>query len=204
VKHLEFMVGRHHEAYVQQLIDTLSERQAGFALEEDDEVSLRAVAPLFPSVWVTLALPIQMITTHRAGNADVTDEATLAADRNTFWDEIIRVIRQDFTNVFLRGFLYDYVGLAELSEITEVTVKSKDAVVSTMKTETRTAVRRLSDELVGEAGTRHALIRMLPTVAQPWEESHPDPVPIDGETGYGAADVEASEAMPADTPLPEV
>lgn len=188
VTHFEFMVGRYHEPYVQRLIDTLPEHQAGFAIAEDDELSLRALAPLFPSVWVILAQPIQMIVTHRASDPDVTDEAMLASDRNTFWEEIIRVVRADFTNVFLRGFLYDHVGLAELDEITEVTVKSKDTVVGTMKTKARTAVRQLSDELVGEAGTRHALIRLLPTVAEPWDQPHPDPIPLDIEPTDGAAD----------------
>jgi hypothetical protein len=74
----------------------------------------------------------------------LTDEATLISDRNTFWDEIIRVVRQDFTNVFLRGLLYDHIGVADLDEITEVTVKSKSGVVGTMKTKTRTAIRQLS------------------------------------------------------------
>ncbi|HZU47931.1 MAG TPA: restriction endonuclease [Mycobacterium sp.] len=178
VKHLEFMVGWHHDAYVQRLIDTLPERQAGFVLPEDDEQSLRAVAPLFPSVWVTLAHPIPMIAAHRASDPQLTSEAILAADRNAFWDEIIKVVREDFTNIFLRGFLYDYVGLAELDETTEVTIKSKDGVVGTMETKTRTAVRQLADEYVGEAGTRHVLVRILPTVGEPWDDSHPHPVPL--------------------------
>lgn len=198
VKHLAFMAGRHHDPYVQRLIDALPERQAGFTLAGDDEASLRAVAPLFPSVWVTLAQPIQMITTHRASNPEVVDEAVLATDRNAFWEEIISVVRENFTNVFLRGFLYDYVRLAELEETTEVTVKSKDGVVGTMETETRTAVRQLSDELVGQAGTRHALIRILPTVDEPWNEHHPDPVPLDREPSDAGAELDDSDSSKPD------
>lgn len=179
VKHLAFMVGRYHDTYVRRLIDTLSERQAGFALPGDDEQILRAVAPLFPSVWLTLAQPIQMITAHRAGAPELSNEAMLAADCNAFWDEIIKVVREDFANVFLRGFLYDYVGLAELQETTVVTIKSKLDMVAKLETSTRTGVRQLSAELMSEAGTRHVLIRFLPTVAEPWDEPHPDPVPVD-------------------------
>jgi hypothetical protein len=203
VKHLAFMTGRHHDPYVQRLVDTLPEQQAGFTLDEDDALSLRAVAPLFPSVWVTLAQPIQLITTHRTGEPGLTDEAMLISDRNTFWDEIIRVVRQDFTNVFLRGFLYDYIGVADLDEITEVTVKSKTGVVGTMKTKTRTAIRQLSEELVGEAGTRHALIRMLPTVAEPWDDSHPDPIPLESAINGGTASATAAEASSDTAPLAE-
>ena len=140
---------------------------------------------------MTLARPIQMITTNRADNPEVVDEAVLAADRDTYWDEVIRVVRSDFTNVFLRGFLYDYIGIAELQETVDVTVKSKVGVVGTMETETRTAVRQLSDELVGQAGTRHLLIRILPTIAEPWDDNHPEPVPLgagpDGTKAEGSA-----------------
>lgn len=181
VRHLEFMIGFRHDAYLQRLIDTMPERQSGFTLDGADLEQLRQLAPLFPSVWVTLSQPISMITVHRADGAEVTDAAILAADRNAFWDRIIEVARENYMNVFLRGFLYDYVGVAEFEEVTEVIVKSKGGVVGTMKSETRTAVRQLSDELVGEAGTKHAVIRMLPTVGQPWEESHPDPAPLDRE-----------------------
>lgn len=179
VKYLDFMVDRHHDDYVQRLIDTLPDLQAGFLLPEDDERSLRALAPLFPSVWTTLAQPIQMITAHRASDPELTNEAILAADRAAFWDEIIRVVREDFTNVFVRGFLYDYIGVAELFETTEVMIKSKSDVVATMHTETRTAVRQLSDEFRSEAGSRHVLIRILPRVAEPWDEPHPEPVPLE-------------------------
>jgi hypothetical protein len=190
VKHLAFMAGRYHDPYVQRLVDVLPELQAGFTLAEDDLLSLRAVAPLFPSVWVTLARPIQMITQHRTAEPHLTDEATLISDRNTFWDEIIRVIRGDFTNAFLRGFLYDHIGVADLDEETQVTIKSKSGLVGTMKTTTRTAIRQLSEEFVGEAGTRHVLIRMLPTASEPWEDYHPDPIPFE----------HALAASPARTP----
>ncbi|MEV4830606.1 hypothetical protein AB0K25_20085 [Micromonospora sp. NPDC049257] len=203
VKHLAFMTGRRHDPYVRRLIDTLSEQQAGFTLDEGDRLSLQAVAPFFPSVWATLAQPMQLITTHRTTAPGLTDEATLMSDRNTFWDEIIKVVRQDFMNVFLRGFLYDHLGVADLDEVIEVKVKSKGGVVGTMKTKTRTAIRQLSDELVGEAGTRHALIRMLSTVAEPWEDSHPDPIPLEIATNGGTASAPAAEVSSDTAPLPE-
>ncbi|MET8090799.1 hypothetical protein [Micromonospora sp. NPDC005220] len=179
VKHLAFMTGRNHDSYIERLIDTLPEQQAGFTLDNDDRLSLQALAPFFPSIWATLAQPIQLITTHRISEPGLADEATLISDRNTFWDEIIKVVRQDFMNVFLRGFLYDHLGVADLDEVIEVKVKSKSGVIGTMKTKTRTAIRQLSEDFAGEAGTRHALIRMLPTVAEPWEDSHPDPIPLE-------------------------
>ncbi|MEU7619416.1 hypothetical protein AB0B27_25435 [Micromonospora rifamycinica] len=193
VKHLAFMVGRHHDPYVQRLVDSLPDQQAGFTLAEDDIHSLRAIAPLFPSVWVTLARPIHMITHHRTTEPHLADEVTLISDRNTFWDEIIRVIRGDFTNAFLRGFLYDHLGVADLDETTEVAIKSKNGLVGTMKTKTRTAIRQLSGELVGEAGTRHVLIRMLPTVGEPWEDSHPDPIPLQDPIEGSAASAANAE-----------
>ncbi|MGC4755520.1 hypothetical protein [Micromonospora trifolii] len=131
----------------------------------------------------------------------MTDEATLISDRNTFWDEIIKVVRQDFMNVFLRGFLYDHLGVADLDEVIEVKVKSKSGAVGTMTTKTRTAIRQLSEEFVGEAGTRHALIRMLPTVAEPWEDSHPDPIPLEIVVNGGTASATAAE-VPSDTAPP--
>ncbi|MEV1329891.1 hypothetical protein AB0J20_09985 [Micromonospora costi] len=201
VERLAFMTGRHHDPYVRRLIDTLPKQQAGFTLDEDDRLSLQAVAPLFPSVWAVLAQPIQLITTHRISEPGLTDEVTLISDRNTFWDEIIKVVRQDFMNVFLRGFLYDHLGVADLDEVIEVKVKSKSGVVGTMKTKTRTAIRQLSEELVGEAGTRHALIRMLPTVAEPWEDSHPDPIPFEIAINGGTASATAAAVSSDTAPL---
>jgi hypothetical protein len=72
-----------------------------------------------------------------------------------------------------------------------------------MKTKTRTAIRQLSEELVGEAGTRHALVRMLPTIGEPWEDSHPDPIPfehaINGSTANDAdAKISSDLAPPAE------
>lgn len=178
VRQLQFVIDSHHDRYIERLIETLPARQAGFALSEDDLVRLRALAPLFPSVWVALAHPMPMITVHRADGVEVTDESILAADRNAFWDAIIEYVRKDFTNVFLRGFLYDHLGVAELQEKIEVTVKSKRGVVATVETETRTSIGQLSDEFAGEAGTRHVMIRLLPTVQEPWEQSHPTAIPL--------------------------
>lgn len=192
VKHLMFMVEKRHDPYVQRLIDTLPEQQAGFTLADGDLAQLRAVAPYFPSLWVTLAQPISMITKHRLDEPQLVDETVLLSDRNTFWDELLKRIRGDFTNVFLRGFLYDHLGVADLDEATEVTIKSKNGVIGSLTTTTRTAVRQLSEELVGEAGTRHALIRMLPSVGEPWDDSHPDPVPFEPEEGSPAGSAEAT------------
>ena len=179
VRHLRVMESRSHAAYVDRLIEVMPEIHAGFEVDDNDLTMLRRVAALFPSFWVTLARPIEMITTHRTGNNPV-EASTLAADRNTFWDEIIKGVRIDFTNVFLRGFLYDYLGVAELQETVTLGVKSKTDVVGTMKTETRTAVRQLSEEFVTELGARHALIRMLPAVSEPWEDEHPEPLALPG------------------------
>lgn len=198
MKNLVFMIDLYHNSYVQRLIDTLPEQQAGFTLAENEERSLRAVAPLFPSVWARLAQPIQMITNHRTSEPHLFDEAALLSDRNTFWDEIIRVIRQDFTNIFFRGFLYDYIGVADLDEVTEMTVKTKSGIVGTMATTTRTAIRQLSDELVGEAGTRHMLIRLLPTVAEPWDYAHPDPIPLESPTSGDETNAAESQLSSTD------
>jgi len=183
VEHLSFMVDHHQDDYVNRLIDVLPDLQSGFFLDEDSIKTLRAIAPLFPSVWVTLASPIQIITTHRASQPDVENDAVLASDRTAFWEEVIKAVRSDFTNVFLRGFLYDHLGVAEMEEKVEVIVKSKQGSVGEMRTEGRNAVRQLSDELIGEAGTRHVLIRMLPTTKQPWDETHPGPaMPLESQS----------------------
>lgn len=178
VRHLDFMVGFSHEPYIQRLIDTLPEHQSGFTLSDNELEQLRKLSPYFPSVWITLAQPIPMITVHRAAGGVSADEAIHRADRNAFWDRIIEVARDDFTNVFLRGLLYDHVGLAEIEEATHVSVKSKDGIVGSIETRTRTAIRQLSDDFVSEVGTKHALIRLLSTASEPWEESHPEPTPV--------------------------
>lgn len=180
VAQLKFIAEGSHRSYVQRLVDTLSERQAGFTLSPNDEGVLREVAPLFPSVWLTLARPIPMITGPRANDPQLTSEAVLANDRNEFWEAIIQAVRQNFTNVFLRGLLYDYLNLAELEEKTQITIKSKFGVVGTMGTETRTAIRQLEEGFATEVGSKHALIRILPTIAEPWDDTHPDPMPLEG------------------------
>lgn len=174
---LGFMAEHLHDSYVQRLIDALPEIQRGFTVDPPDEATLREVAPVFPSVWGVLAQPIEMITTHRSVDEELND-AILSTDRNTFWEEITRAVRADFTNSALRGFLYDHMGVAELEETALVTVKAKRGALGTMRSENRTAVRQLADGLVGEDGARHALVRMVPTVAQPWDEQHPEPIPL--------------------------
>ena len=69
-----------------------------------------------------------------------------------------------------------------------------------MTTTTRNAIRQLSEELVGEAGTRHALIRMLPSIGEPWDDFHPDPVPFepDEDSPAGSAEAPAVSGSSAD------
>lgn len=176
VAQLGFAADRHHTAYVHRLIDVLPELQFGFTLSADDNATLRAVAPYFPSVWVTLATPMPFF----AGHADtVVEDAKTGdlgmVDRNAFWEAISDRIRDDFVNVSVRGFLFEHLGVAELAEQRSLTVKTRTAAVGTMHVQYRNALATLSDELVGEAGTRHSIIRVLPGIREPWEAEHPEP-----------------------------
>jgi hypothetical protein len=176
VAQLGFAADRHHTAYVLRLIDVLPELQFGFKLSADDDATLRAVAPYFPSVWATLAKPLPFF----AGHADtVVDDAKTedlsVVDRNAFWETIADRIRGDFVNVGVRGFLFEHLEVAELAEQHLLTVKTRTAAVGTVEVQYRNALATLSDELVGEAGTRHIVIRMLPGYKEPWETEHPEP-----------------------------
>ncbi|GAA3537143.1 hypothetical protein GCM10022235_00740 [Kribbella ginsengisoli] len=178
---LSFMVGRHHDKYVRRLVDLLPEIQSGFTLDENDIRSLSEIAPLFPSVWVTLASENPMITTHRSDATEIIDEAVLAADRAAFWEAVATAIRSDFSNPRLRGFLYDHMGVAELQERNELFVKCKTGLVGhTIRTEVRNAVRQYTDESVSETGPVYVMVRMLPTIEEPWDQEHPPPeFPLD-------------------------
>lgn len=184
VESLSFVAERLHDPYVQRLVDLLPDLQHGFAIETTNEADLRAIAPLFPSIWATLAKPIAFLAGHEAGQDDSpTDRQLREVDNNAFWEEMQRVVRSDFSNVYLRGFLFDHLGVAELEERRTVKVKTKELAVGTMATELRDAIARLGEELAGEAGTNHALVRILPTVAEPWDQTHPDPAVILDEIG---------------------
>jgi hypothetical protein len=172
---LSFMIDRHHQPFVERLVDLLPDIQAGFTLDVAEMETLRLLAVLFPSVWVALATEIPMITTHRANPSEVVDPAMLAADRTAFWEVVFQAIRSDYSNPRLRGFLYDLMDVAELEEHEELMVKTKSGVLGQpVRIEKRNAVRQYSDESVGEAGVVYVMVRLLPTVGQPWDDSHPE------------------------------
>jgi hypothetical protein len=182
VARLSFMAERNHAPYIDRLVDLLPDLQAGFGLDEAEAATLRDVAVLFPSVWVTVASKIPMITTHRANTEEVIGEGVLASDRTSFWEAVIAAIRSDYSNQRLRGFLYDYMGVAELQERGEFIVKGKEGPVGQpITTEFRDAVRQYADESVGESSDPvYVLVRILPTIAEPWEDQHPEPeFPLD-------------------------
>lgn len=174
VEQLGFIADGFLNPYVGRLIDVLPEVQAGFTLDHDGETTLRAVAPLFPSIWVLLAQPIEFMATH--GNSSEERNDVLMVDRNAFWEEITRTMQTDFANPAMRGFLYEHLGVVELEEARSVRVKSKTGLVATVRVDVRNAIGQLSDEFAGEAGTRHMVIRVLPGIAEPWEgQKFPEP-----------------------------
>ena len=117
---------------------------------------------------MAIASPNEMITTHRSVEQNVVTEAIKQTDRTAFWERVITGVRGDFANVRLRGFLYDYLGIAELEDQSDFQVKSKTGPVGgPVSTQTRNVVRQLSEERLGEAGTRHALIRLIPGFGEP-------------------------------------
>lgn len=172
VRYLSFMIRGSHRGYVDRLIDALPELNPGFTLDEQSVVTLRSIAGYFPSVWIRLATPLEHVAAHAPDPSDfraTVDEATQAVDRSIFWEEVEEAVLADFRNVFLRGFLFDYMGIAEIEQNITLTVKSRTSVVGTVETRSRTGLGRLSDELTGEAGTRHILVRLLADIGEPWE-----------------------------------
>ena len=99
VRLLSFMIDGHHVNYVHRLIDVLPEVQAGFTLDEEDVVALRAVGELFPSIWPTIAQPLPMITTHRIDQPTVTGGHADAADRASFWEAVETAIERDYADL---------------------------------------------------------------------------------------------------------
>jgi hypothetical protein len=153
----------------------LPEIQAGFTLDADELKTLRLLAVPFPSVWVAIARRIPMITTHRANAFDAVDAAVLDADPTAFWEVVFQAIRSDYSNPRLRGFLYDLMDVAELEEHEELVVKTKSGLLGhPVRIEKRNAVRQYSDESVGEAGSVYVMVRLLPTVGQPWDDLLPE------------------------------
>ena len=185
VAQLGFAADRHHTAYVLRLIDVLPELQFGFTLSADDDATLRAVAPYFPSVWMALATPMPFFAGHAETVVDDAKTGDLGVvDRNAFWETIADLIRGDFVNVSVRGFLFEHLGVAELAEQRALTVKTRSAAIGTVDVQYRNALATLSDELVGEAGSRHSIIRILPGIQEPWEVEHPEPtIALDRPTG---------------------
>jgi hypothetical protein len=76
----------------------------------------------------------------------------------------------------LRGFLFDHLHIAELEEHRTLTVKTWERRLGNASAETRDALGSLSHELAGGAGTGHVIIRVLPTMSEPWDMEHPEPV----------------------------
>jgi hypothetical protein len=180
---LSFMVDRHHQPYVERLVELLPGIHAGFTLAADELKTLGACAVPFPSVWAVLATQNPMITTHRAASEAV-NEAMLVADRSALWEAVFEAIRSDYSNPRLRGFLYDYMDIAELEEHEELAVKTKlGPLGQPIRIEKRTAIRQFADESIPQAsGPVYVMARMLHTVGQPWEDEHPEPVyPLEPE-----------------------
>lgn len=177
VRRLSFMIERHHAPYVDRLVQAVPGLHEGFAVEADEQETLRAIAVLFPSVWARIASGNQLITIHRAGGAQIDDPGILAADRTSFWEGIFEALRADYSNQTLRGFLYDYMGVAELETRSRMIVKSKTGLVGEpVETDTRDAVRQFQDDAVEQPPEPvYVVVRLLPNVAQPWEEGHPPP-----------------------------
>lgn len=173
LEYLAFIADGLLAPYVQRLIDLIPEIQSGFTLDEPSQETLRGIAPLFPSIWMLLAEPIEFIVTHR----DLHEERSemLFVDRNAFWETISQVIQADFANPALRGFLYEHMGVVELEEERSVRIKTKSGPLASVQIEVRNGIGQLSDELVGEAGTRHMMLRLLPGAEEPWERNYPDP-----------------------------
>ncbi len=108
--------------------------------------------------------------------AQAAEESMLASRRTSFWEHVIAAIRSDYANPRLRGFLYDYMDVAEIEERGEFVVKSKSRPVgSPIRTELRDAVRRYSDESISDETPVYIMVRILPGVAEPWDQEHPAP-----------------------------
>ena len=177
---LGFVADGLHEPYVERLIDSLPDLHPGLSLDTPGKTELHKLAPFFPSIWMTIARPDSFLTAQfegdEAGESNDADERVVIVNRNAFWEQVIAAIRSDFINPNLRGFLFDHLHVAELEEHRTLTVKTWEQSLGSASAETRDALGRLSDELVGSAGTGHVVIRVLSTMNEPWDMLHPDPV----------------------------
>ncbi|RPE77790.1 MULTISPECIES: restriction endonuclease [unclassified Frondihabitans] len=171
---LHFIAESFHEPYVARMLDLLPELQPGVVLGDSHEATLRLIAPNFPSLWVLVTRPMEFIASHQSDEGDLPD--LTATDRNAFLEEVARSIRADFANPFLRGFLFDHLGVVEIEERREITVKSNQSSLGTIRLETRDSIGQLSDELAGDGDLRHILIRVYESAPQPWDQPQPEPV----------------------------
>lgn len=180
VRLLGFVADGSHRAYVERLIDSLSELHPGLSLDATGDQQLRALAPSFPSIWLTVALPNTFLTAQRdEDEPEMSPEDARRVElvnQNAFWESVIGAIRSDFVNPNLRGFLFDHLHVAELEEHRTLTVKTWERALGSASAETRDVLGSLSAELAGDAGTGHIVIRALPGMAEPWEMEHPGAV----------------------------
>jgi hypothetical protein len=176
VRQLSFVADRLHEPYVNRLIDVMPMIQNGFSLDEDGANTLRAIAPFFPSLWVFLAVPFALITTHRDESGEAVSAEVLASDINNFWSEVSRIVREDYASPALRALLYDHLDLAELATQTELIVKTKSGVAGVLTSVVRDAIRQMDASEFGGEGITHVAIRLTSSASEPWDDSHPEPV----------------------------
>lgn len=175
VKELTFVADGLHEPYVRRLVEVMPLIQHGFELDERGRQLLGNVAPLFPSLWVLLSTPFPLITTHRDGSAEEEDADTLASDTNSFWAEVIQLVKADYVNPALRALLYDQLGVAELETRTSLVVKTKTEIAGEITASVRDVVRQMDAKEFGGAGTAYVAIRLMPNAQQPWDQDHPGP-----------------------------
>jgi hypothetical protein len=173
VPYLRFVAEHKFDAYALRLVELVPQIQGGLVLPEEDVVTLRGLAPLFPSIWARLAIPIEFIATH-ADSGNTTPEVA-STDLNMFWETMLECVRADFASPPVRGLLFDYLDVAELEIQQHVVVKTKHAKVATITTTARDAIAQLSDELIGNSLNRHGIIRLLPGAEEPWDRPHPQP-----------------------------
>jgi hypothetical protein len=177
-----FMIDRLHQPYIDRLVDLVPDIQAGFVLAADEQASLRQIATPFPSVWATLATQMPMIVNSPTDSPDFRD-AVADSHRSSFWEAVMSAVRSDYANQQLRGFLYDYMNVAEVEAREEFVVKGKSGPIGdAVRIQYRTAVRQFDDTNVDIDGPLYIQIRVLPTHQQPWEDDHPPPeFPLDRE-----------------------
>lgn len=163
VEALSFMTHGHHLAHFNRLIDVLPEVHPWLRDPEEFAQRLRSIGPSFPSVWTVISTPLAYTS------LDDATPQTAEMQRHALSEAIIEAIRGDFANVALRGYLHDVLGVAELEDETTLTVKATTGPLGKLDVHTRLRIGRLDDELLGDAGTRHVVIRLLPGIPEPWE-----------------------------------